>query len=280
MTPPAPHGPRRLYRRIDGIGRAAVDAGRAARELWLVYVGTWAGIVRRIARRRAHGAPRGEVVRQLYAIGNRSVVFLAVTLGFIGMVMTYEACLQLSRVTGDFSQVGGQLLRLVVSDLGPTLTALMLATRVGAGIAAEIGSMKVTEQLDALRMSGVLPIDYLIVPRFVASLVMTLVLSVFGGLVMFGAGGLTAKYSFGVNPTVFFDASMVRMRHVALLVMKAVSYGAAIPVVAGFCGLRARGSSEGVGWATTAAVIGGSFAVIALDFVISAVALLLLGGDL
>jgi phospholipid/cholesterol/gamma-HCH transport system permease protein len=280
VTTSEPPPTRWVRRRIEGTGAPVVAAGRAAFELWLVYVRTWAGIVRRISRRRAHGLPRGELTRQLHSIGNRSVVFITVTLGFIGMVMTYEACLQLARVTGDFSQIGSQYLRLIVSDFGPTLTALMLATRVGAGIAAEIGSMKVTEQIDALRMSGVLPIDYLIVPRFLASLVMTLVLSVLGGVVMFTAGGLTAKYSFGVNPSLFFDASQIRGRHVVLLVVKAIAYGAAIPVIAGFCGLRARGSSEGVGWATTAAVIGGSFAVIVLDFVISAAALLVTGGDL
>jgi phospholipid/cholesterol/gamma-HCH transport system permease protein len=270
-----------IQRRIAAVGGALLAGGAVARELWGVYVATWAGVARLGARRqRQHGRRRGEIVRQLYWLGNRSIVFIAVTLGFIGMVMAYEACLQLSRVTGDFSQVGAQLLKLDVSDFAATLTGLMLATRVGAGIAAEIGSMKVTEQIDALRMSGVLPIDYLIVPRFVASLVMTLMLSVLGGVVMYAASGLTAKYSFGVNPGTFFDASMVRGRHVALLVIKAAAYGAAIPVVAGFCGLRARGSSEGVGWATTAAVIGGSLSVIVLDFAISAAALLALGGDL
>jgi len=264
-------------RQIASLGATALGAVAAARELWLVYVGTWAGIVR-LGRRQ--GRPRGEIVRQMYWIGNRSIVFIAVTLGFIGMVITYEACLQLSRVTGDYSQVGSQYLRLIVSDFAPTLTALMLATRVGAGIAAEIGSMKVTEQIDALRMSGVLPIDYLIVPRFLASLVMTLLLSVIGGVVMFAAGGLTATYSWGVNPSIFYDASMVHGIHALLFIIKGAAFGAAIPVVAGFCGLRARGSSEGVGWATTAAVIGGSFAVIALDFAISAVALVLVGGAL
>lgn len=266
--------------RIERIGTAALAAGRATGELWRVYVGTWAGIVRRVAQRHAPGRPRGELVRQLHAIGNRSLMFILITLGFIGMVMTYEACLQLTRVTGDLSQVGSQLLRLIVSDFGPTLTALMLATRVGAGIAAEIGSMKVTEQIDALRMSGVLPIDYLIVPRFLASLVMTSVLAVFGGVVMWTAGGLTAKHSFGVNTTLFFDPSALRGRHVLMFACKTVAYGATIPVVSGFCGLRARGSSEGVGWATTAAVIGSSFAVIVLDFLISASALLLTAGDL
>ena len=144
--------------RAEAIGGAVVDTSRAAIELWMVYVGTIAGIVRfrRGARRK------GDIARQMYAIGNRSLVFIIVTLGFIGMVMTYEACLQLQRVgIADYSQVGGQYIKLIVTDFGPTLTAMMLATRVGAGIAAEIGSMKVTEQVDALRMSGVLPIDYL-----------------------------------------------------------------------------------------------------------------------
>jgi phospholipid/cholesterol/gamma-HCH transport system permease protein len=258
---------------IERIGTSVVDFGRAARDLWLVYVSTIAGLLR-------SRSPRGEVARQMFSIGNRSLVFIIVTLGFIGMVMTYEACLQLSRVTGDYTQVGPQIIRLIVSDFGPTLAGMMLATRVGAGIAAEIGSMKVTEQIDALRMSGVLPIDYLIVPRFIASIVMTLALTTLGAVVMYGAGGLTAHYSFGVNPHVFFDLQFLRPRHLAMMVIKALAYGAAIPVVAGFCGLRARGSSEGVGWATTAAVIGSSFAVIVLDFAISAAALFVTGGDL
>jgi phospholipid/cholesterol/gamma-HCH transport system permease protein len=272
---------KRLADKLAALGAGILDAGHAAVELWLVYVATIAGIVRGLSRRhRGRGRPRGELVRQMHAIGNRSVVFIVVTLGFIGMVMTYEACLQLGRVTGDYSQVGMQYIRLIVSDFGPTLTALMLATRVGAGIAAEIGSMKVTEQIDALRMSGVLPIDYLIVPRFIASLVMTMMLTLLGGLVMFAAGGLTAQYTFGVNPHLFFDLQLIRPRHVILMCVKALSFGAAIPVVSGFCGLRARGSSEGVGWATTAAVIGSSFAVIVLDFVISAAALYITNGDL
>ena len=267
--------------RISNLGAGVLDTVAAAVELWMVYVSTIAGILRGFSRKRGgRGRPKGELVRQLYSIGNKSLVFIIVTLGFIGMVMTYQACLQLTNVTGDFSQVGTQFARLIVSDFGPTLTALMLATRVGAGIAAEIGSMKVTEQIDALRMSGVLPIDYLIVPRFIACIIMTLMLSTLGGAVMYATGGLTAHYSFGVNTSLFFDLNLVRPRHLILMVVKAVSYGAAIPIVAGFCGLRARGSSEGVGWATTAAVIGSSFAVIVLDFIISGVGLLFRQGGL
>lgn len=265
---------------IERIGARGLATGRAALELWLVFVSTVAGVVRMLGRGGSKRRERGAIRKQLHAIGNRSLLFIIVTLGFIGMVVTYQSCLQLGRVTGDYSQVGSQFLRLLVSDFGPTLTGLMLATRVGAGIAAEIGSMKVTEQIDALRMSGVLPIDYLIVPRFIACIAMVLVLTVIGSATAYFAGGLTAQYSFGVNPQTFFDLSGVRGRHLALLVVKALAFGAAIPIVSGFCGLRARGSSEGVGWATTAAVIGSSFAVLALDFVISATALWLTGGDL
>ncbi|MBK7073868.1 MAG: ABC transporter permease [Myxococcales bacterium] len=265
-------------RALAALGRPVVAAARATLELWGVLIGTLAGIIRSYGK--GGRRPRGAVLAQMYAIGNRSLVFVAVTLGFIGMVMMYQACLQFSRAIGDLSQVGLQFLRLVVSDFGPTLTAMMLATRVGAGIAAEIGSMKVTEQLDALRMSGVLPIDYLLVPRFLASIVMTVALTILGAAIMYGAGGLTAWLSFGVNPRTFFDPAMVQPRHLALGLIKAVTYGAAIPIVSGFCGLRARGSSEGVGWATTAAVVGSSFAVIALDFALSVGALWLFGGDL
>jgi len=263
---------------IAGLGRVVLDSLRALRELWLVLIATLAGVIRQYGR--GGRRPRGAVAAQLYAIGNRSLLFVAVTLGFIGMVMIYQTCLQFQRAIGDLSQVGSQYLRLAVSDLGPTLAGMMLATRIGAGIAAEIGSMKVTEQIDALRMSGVLPIDYLLVPRFLASIVMTVVLAIVGTAIMYGAGGLTAYLSFGVNPRTFFDPVVVLPRHVVLGLVKAVCYGAAIPIVAGFCGLRARGSSEGVGWATTAAVVGSSFAVLAIDFGLSVGALWLLGGDI
>jgi phospholipid/cholesterol/gamma-HCH transport system permease protein len=264
---------RHLGDRVTELGDLAVGGVRAGLELWGVFVSTIAGLIR-------GGRPRGEIVRQMHEIGNRSVLFVAVTLGFIGMVMIYQACSQFNRVTGDLSQVGPQFLPLIISDFAPTLTGMMLATRVGAGIAAEIGSMKVTEQVDALRMSGVLPVDYLVVPRFVASVVMTVVLSTFGAVIMFVAGGMTAHYQFGVNFNLFFALDVVAPAHLTLGVVKAIAYGAAIPVVSGFCGLRAKGSSEGVGWATTAAVIGSSFAVILLDFFISVAGFFVLGDAL
>lgn len=249
--------------RIENTGGKVLDGVEAAFDLWSVFASTLVGVFR--GRR-----PKGEVVNQMYLVGNKSLLFVAVTLGFIGMVMIYQTCLQVNRITGDLSQVGGEFAKILVHDFGPTLTAMMLATRVGAGIAAEIGSMKVTEQIDALRMTGVAPIEYLIVPRFVASVVMTPVLAVFGAAVAYGMGGLAAYTSFGVNPRVFFDPGKIEYIDLILGMTKCLAYGMAIPIISGFCGLRARGSSEGVGSATTAAVIGSSFAVILLDVIISA----------
>lgn len=260
--------------RIERMGARTLDYAGGAAYLWHVFVATLVGVFR-------GGRPPGEVVRQLHNIGNRSLLFVAVTLGALGMVMVYQTCLQLQRTpVSDLSQVGPEFLKLLIHDLAPTLTAMMMATRVGAGIAAEIGSMKVTEQVDALRMSGVRPIDYLIVPRFLASVVAMVMLTIFAAAISFGMGGLTAYLSFNVNPEAFYDLTRVTPTHVGLGLFKAMTYGCAIPVISGFCGLRAQGSSEGVGWATTAAVIGSSFAVILLDFIISAFGLVVLGEGL
>jgi len=253
---------------IESLGARAIDAVRSASDLWNIFTQTIAGTFR-------GNRPAGETANQMYIIGNKSLGFVAITMGFIGMVMVYQSCLQLNRITGDLSQVGPEFLKLIIQEFAPTITALMLATRVGAGIAAEVGSMKVTEQVDALRMSGITPVNYIIVPRFIASVVMTFVMVIFAVGVTFGAGGLTAMMSFDVNPNLFFDISRVEGFDVFIGAWKTLSYGVAIPVISGFCGLRARGSAEGVGAATTAAVIGSSFAVILLGFFISGVALIL-----
>jgi phospholipid/cholesterol/gamma-HCH transport system permease protein len=209
----------------------------------------------------------------MYQAGNRSLIFVMITLGFIGMVLVFQTCLQINRVTGDLSQVGGEFIKILIHEFGPSLTAMMLATRVGAGIAAEVGSMVVTEQVDALRMCGVEPVDYLIVPRFWASLLMTPVMTIFGIAAALAFGTLTAYHSFHVSPGVFFDVSKIGAGDVLTGAIKCVTYGAAIPLISGFCGLEARGGSEGVGWATTRAVVSSSFAVIVLDFIISGVAM-------
>ena len=151
----------------------------------------------------------GAVLRQMFEIGNRSAFFLSVTMGFIGMILVLQAGLQSKRVVPDFTMLGATYLELLVRDFAASIGALMLATRVGAGIAAEIGSMVVTEQIDALRMCAADPIEFLVVPRFKASLVMTLVLVVWSGTVAFLAGAVTAHVAFEVPYRTFFNTRLV-----------------------------------------------------------------------
>jgi phospholipid/cholesterol/gamma-HCH transport system permease protein len=213
---------------------------------------------------------RGAVVRQMYEIGNRSLVFVCVVMGFIAMILVFQGGLQTRRVVPDLSGLGATFLELLVRDLSASICALMLATRVGAGIAAEIGSMVVTEQIDALRMCAADPIDYLIKPRFLACLIMTLALVIVAGGVAFLAGMAAGYTFFGINPRTFVNLSQVDVGDVCIGIAKCIAYGAAIPVVSGHAGLTTFGGSAGVGSATTRAVVNSSLVVIALDFLISA----------
>jgi phospholipid/cholesterol/gamma-HCH transport system permease protein len=210
----------------------------------------------------------------MYEIGNKSLAFITITMGFMGMILVYQAGLQTKRVLPEFSMLGATYLEILVRDFAASLASLMLATRVGAGIAAEIGSMVVTEQVDALRMCAADPIDYLIAPRFIASILMTAILVIWAGTVAFLAGAATAYVAFDVSWRTFFNMQMVDHGDLITGLTKCVAYGAAIPVVSGYCGLSTFGGSEGVGWATTRAVVNSSLAIIILNFFISGAAFL------
>ncbi len=252
---------------VHDLGAEALSLGRAGRELYSVFVRTLYYVV--YGRRE-----KGAVVRQMYEIGNRSFVFLTITMGFIGMIMVYQSGLQTKRILPEFSLLGATYLELLTRDLAASLGALMLATRVGAGIAAEIGSMVVTEQVDALRMSAADPIDYLIKPRFLASIVMTTALVIWGGFVAFSVGGAVGYFAFDISPHTFASIQLVNHGDLITGLTKCIAYGAAIPIVSGYCGLSTFGGSEGVGWATTRAVVSSSLAIIVLNFFISGASLI------
>jgi len=252
------------------LGRLFLDLLETARDLYRVFVLTLYYSVRGEGNRPAF-------FRQMYEIGNRSLGFLSIVMGFIGMILVYQGGLQTQRVVPDLSLLGATFLQLLVRDLAASICALMLATRVGAGIAAEIGSMVVTEQVDALRMCATDPIDYLIRPRFLACLSMFAALVVLAAGVAFLAGMWTAHAFFGINPRTFANVSMVSVGDLTIGLTKCVAYGAAIPVISGYCGLTAFGGSEGVGAATTRAVVNSSLAVIILNFVISGAGYLAFG---
>lgn len=252
------------------VGGSALDLLRAGGALYSVLVKTLYYSARGVRQ-------PGAVARQMYEVGNKSLVFLCVVMGFIGMILVFQAGLQAKRVVPDLSLLGATFLELLVRDLAASISALMLATRVGAGIAAEIGSMVVTEQVDALRMCAADPVDYLIVPRFKASIVMTTVLVVLAAGVAFGTGMWTGYAFFDINPRTFMNMSLVDAGDLTIGLAKCLAYGAAIPVVSGYCGLSTYGGSEGVGWATTRAVVNSSLTVIILNFFISGAGYLIFG---
>ena len=207
---------------------------------------------------------------QAYQIGNRSLFFISVTMGFIGMILVFQAAMQAMRIVPDLTMLGPTFAELLVRDLAASIGAMMLATRVGAGIAAELGSMVVTDQVDAMRMCAADPIEYLVVPRFLASVVMTFALLIWAAFVAFVAGMITANVVFEVNFATFANFSLVDAGDVTVGLVKCLAYGAAIPIVSARAGLTTFGGSEGVGWATTNAVVSSSLAVIVLNFFISA----------
>ena len=219
---------------------------------------------------------KGAVVAQMYAIGNQSLFFMTVTMAFIGVILVFQSGMQARKVVPDMSMVGATYAKFLIRDLAASIGALPLATRVGAGIAAEIGSMVVTEQVDALRMCAADPVDYLVVPRFVASVVMTTAILIWSCAVAYLAGMVTANVVFDVNYRTFINLSMVNYGDVIMGLTKCVTYGAAIAIVSAHRGLATFGGSEGVGAATTSAVVSSSFAIIVLNFFISAAGYLFL----
>lgn len=212
---------------------------------------------------------RGAVAEQMYAIGNGSLPFMVVTMGFIGAIIAFQTGLQSMKLVPDFSQVGATFLKMLVRDLAASIGALPLATRVGAGIAAELGSMVVTDQVDALRMCGADPVDYLVVPRFIASIIMGTAILIIGGFVAYGSGMLVAYLSFDVNPATFANLLYVNMGDLVIGLLKCVTYGGTIALVSAQRGLATFGGSEGVGAATTEAVVGSCFGIILLNLIIS-----------
>lgn len=215
---------------------------------------------------------RGESWRMAHRFTNQSLTFVVVAMSFVGMIMVYQSTEQLARAIGDTHLVGASFLKLLVRVLGPTVIGLLIACRVGAGIAAEIGAMAVTDQLDAMRMCAAEPIEVLMVPRLRGGIVAGLVLAVLGSAAAVVAGLLTGLICFAMAPSTYWNLELIATSDVVQGLVKALTYGIAVPVVSGACGLAARGGARGVGQATTDAVVGSSFAIVVLDSLISLIA--------
>lgn len=210
-----------------------------------------------------------ETLYQMYLMAVQSVPVIVFSLSFITIMLLVEFSFHMKLVLRQSSMVPAFSTVLMVRELGPTITGLLLASRIGAAIAAEIGSMKVTEQIDSLRLLSIDPVEYLTVPRWVASVFATVTLSVLAlGVGILGGAGL-ATVSLGETAESYLNTMFVftRYRDIWCCIAKAAIFGTIIPLVASHCGFRCRLGSEGVGNAATHAVVQSSLLIIIMDFV-------------
>jgi phospholipid/cholesterol/gamma-HCH transport system permease protein len=208
-----------------------------------------------------------DLLYQIYFIGVKSQTVVLVTGAFTGMVLGAQTYFQFHKVKMDTATLAVVSVSMC-SELGPVLTALMVAGRVGAAIAAEIGTMRVTEQIDALRTLATHPVDYLVVPRLIAAQIALPLLTVESVVVGIGAGYLVGVHILGIEP-VYLWANMLHFTHdvdLAMGLVKAFIYGGIIALIGCYKGLTCGPGAEGVGQATTEAVVYSSITILITNF--------------
>ena len=217
-------------------------------------------------------APRA--VEQAVHVGYGSLFIVLLTAGFAGGVTSLQAGYQF---TGGIPVyfAAGVIVQSIVLELGPVLTALILAGRIGARYAAELGTMRVTEQIDALESLGRSSVSHLIIPRVIAGTLMLPVLVIFANAVGVGAGWLAAKSALGISNADFIYGARYFFKPFDLYysMIKSVAFGLAITVVPCYMGFSTKQGAEGVGRSTTAAVVSASVLILFLDVALAKVLL-------
>lgn len=204
---------------------------------------------------------------QLYIIGTESVPVVMVVGTFVGMVLAVQMIAQFASV-GLIAQMGTIINLSVLRELGPVLTGVILAGRVGGGLTAELGTMRVTEQIDALRAMGSDPIRVLVVPRFLACVLLIPVLVMYADFMGILGGYAMSVYIYGVNGTEFWRDAARSVAYFDILYgpIKSVFFGMAISLISCYKGFRCAAGAEGVGRACTEAFVAATMAVLAIDF--------------
>lgn len=212
-----------------------------------------------------------ESLQQLYFVANGSLFIIVFSVCFAAMVTILESSFHMKLVIQNDSMVPGFAAMLILRELGAVVTALLLTSRVGAGIAAEVGLMKVTEQIDALKMLGIDPVQYLVVPRLVACVIGTVILTVVANMACIYCAMLVSEAYLGFTSGLFVTAMrrFVEFHDLILSMVKAFCFGAVIPLVSCYYGFRCKAGAEGVGTATTNSVVASSIAIIVIDFILS-----------
>jgi phospholipid/cholesterol/gamma-HCH transport system permease protein len=213
---------------------------------------------------------------QLEALGVRSLSITAITAVFTGMVMAIQFAFGLQKFGG--MEYTGRIIGLSFSrELAPTLTAVIVGGRIASGIAAEVGSMSVTEQIDAIRALGADPVKKLVVPRLVASVILMPVLGAIALVLGFAGAMLICSVEFGIPAGFFLRTALgsVGFADFAAGIVKCPFFGALMALIGCHFGIRTRGGTEGVGQATTRTVVATSTAILVADFLLTKVTFLM-----
>ncbi|MBX3228735.1 MAG: ABC transporter permease [Labilithrix sp.] len=209
-------------------------------------------------------------IQQMESLGVRSMGIVTVTSVFIGMVMTIQFAFGLKRF-GGLEYIPRVVVLSFCRELAPTLTAIIVGGRIGSGMAAEVGAMNVTEQVDAIRALGADPAKKLVLPRMLAAIVVMPILSVYALMLGILGGILVCWFQFDVTPTFFVTSSLevTRISDFFVGVLKTPVFGYIIAIVGCHFGLRTSGGTEGVGSSTTRTVVAVSITILIADFVLT-----------
>lgn len=242
----------RLLDTVEGFGRFSRFSGAAA--MWFVRgYSKWS---------------RGALMMpQLFQIGTKSIPVVMLVGAFVGMVLGVEAYDQFAAI-GQEARLGGIINISVVKQIGPVLAAVMLAGRIGGSVSAELGTMRVTEQLDALRAMGADPISHLVVPRVLACVIMIPLLTIFSDLLGIYGGYVVTVQGFGVNAKDYwsFSREFVEGYDVFTGLSKSIVFGLMIGLISCYKGFNCRPGAEGVGRAATDAFVTSFVAIIVANF--------------
>ncbi|MCL0036750.1 ABC transporter permease [Thermodesulfovibrionales bacterium] len=211
------------------------------------------------------------ILKQMVEVGINSLPVVLITAAFTGMALALQTYTGFARF-GAEAMVGFVVAISMTRELGPVLTAIMIAGRVGAAMAAELSTMRVTEQIDALESLATNPVKYLVVPRFLASLIMVPALTVIAAIVGILGGYFIVVVVFGVSPAVYWHWTWVytEWKDIYFGLIKAFFFGGCVSLLSCYKGFYSAGGAEGVGKATTSAVVFSIIAILISNYFLSA----------
>jgi phospholipid/cholesterol/gamma-HCH transport system permease protein len=250
---------------LDRLGRAVLENIEEMGKILLLFISVLAWMFRPPLKLR-------NIFKQMEFVGVKSIFVVVLTGTFTGMVMALQGYHGFRMFSAE-SLVGGTVALGMTRELGPVLTSLMVTARAGSAMAAELGTMRVTEQIDALYVMAANPVKHLIVPRVIAGVLMTPMLTVVSDFVGILGGYFVGVHILGINSGIFIKniTRLVDLDDIYNGLVKAACFGLILSLIGCYKGFNTRGGAEGVGRATTEAVVLASITILISDYFLTAI---------